>query len=487
MNHQKASTSFRIGASVGIIILMLGIAVSLSVSITATISDQMKVVTNFNMPLEKIEIQMIDIQKNQESALDDAVKFLHANDTQGLQLSENKFHAYDSLMTNQIIQARGIANTGLNILPQEYVNLLANSVLEKIDSIEKSKTEYKQIADNAFSLSGKTDNAKLDGFVNDLKNKEVILDSRQNNLLSDTESSYKDIEASVDENKQKFLTLEIIIVISVGIISLASGHFVNQINKDLRQEVIKKTRSLQKANEKLRKLNILKDEFISAASHELKSPLNPIYGFAELAKCGDIDKEDALAGIVKQAHQIEEVANRMLDLGRIDNNRLNLSIERFNLTKLVFDISEAARTNLNEDVSIEVHSPDDIEIEADRTRIGQVIRNILNNSIKFTPKGHILVTLSLNGNNVRVGVSDTGIGIHPDILPVLFDKFVTKSHRKENIDGNGLGLYICKGIITTHNGEIHAYNNPEGGATVFFSIPLTHSTNNKTVQGSLLN
>ncbi|MDE1763468.1 MAG: HAMP domain-containing histidine kinase [Thaumarchaeota archaeon] len=487
MNHQKTSTGFRIGASVGIIILMLGIAISLSISITATISDQMKVVANYNIPLEKITIQMRDTQKNQESVLDNAVRFLHTGDTQGLQLSENEFFAYDSLMTSQIIQTREIANTGLNILPQEYVSPSASSVLAKMENIEKSSTEYEQAVNNVFSLSDKTDNVKLDAFTNDLKNKEEALDAKQNNLLADMESSYQNIEISMDENKQKFLTLEIMIIISIGIISLASGYFVNQINKDLTREVIKKTKSLQKTNEKLRKLNVLKDEFISEASHELKSPLNPIYGFVELAKCGDIDKEEALAGIVKQAHQIEEVANKMLDLGKIDNNRLHLSIERFNLAKLVSDISEATRTNLDENVSIEMDSPVDLEVEADRIRIGQVIRNILNNSVKFTPRGGIFITLSLNGANAQVRISDTGIGIHPDVLPKMFDKFVTKSHRKENLDGNGLGLYMCKGIIIAHSGEINAYNNPKGGATVFFSIPLTHGMNNKTIQRSLLN
>ena len=488
MKYQKASNSFRIGASVGIIILMLGIAISLSISTTYTFSNQMRIVTDFNTPLQKTIIQMNDIQKNQESSFNNAIRSLQIKDMLGFQSSENEFQNYDNLMNSQIMQAKNIIKIGMDALPQEYVGSQLNLTLTKMTNIEELNTEYEQSANNIFQSAGKIDNAKLDTLETNLKIKGEALYAKQNDLLTYTESSYQNIETAVDENKQKSLTLEIIIIIAAGIISLASGYFVNQINRDLVDEVIKKTKSLQKANEKLRKLNIQKDEFISEASHELKSPLNPIYGFVELAKCGDIDKEEALAGIVKQARQIEEVANKMLDLGKIDNNKLQISIERFDLSTLIFDISKVAQLTVNENVSIKTELPTSIEVEADKVRIGQVIRNILNNAIKFTHSGSILITSSLSDDSmVQVRVSDTGIGIHPEILPKLFNKFATKSHRRENLDGNGLGLYICKGIIDAHDGDIQAYNNPDGGATILFSIPMSHHKNNTKFQKSLFN
>lgn len=488
MKYQKASNGFRIGASVGIIILMLGIAIALSISTTYTFSNQMRIVTDFNTPLEKTIIQMSDIQKNQESVFNNAIRSLQIKDTQGFQSSESEFQNYNNLMNNQIMQAENIVKIGIDALPQEYVGSQFNLTLTKMTEIEELNTEYERLASNIFQSADKIDSTKLDILAADLKIKGESLYAKQNELLGDLESSYQNIETAVDENKQKSLTLEIIMIIAAGVISLISGYFVNQINRDLTDEVIKKTKSLQKVNEKLKKLNRLKDEFISEASHELKSPLNPIYGFVELAKCGDIDKEEALSGIVKQARQIEEVANKMLDLGKIDNSKLQISIEKFNLNTLISDISEAARLSVNENVSIKTELPENIEIEADKVRIGQVIRNILNNAIKFTHDGNIIITSSLNDNNmVEVRISDTGIGIHPEIFHKIFNKFATKSHKRENLDGNGLGLYICKGIIDAHDGNIQAYNNPHGGATILFSIPVTHHKNNEEFQRSLFN
>lgn len=487
MKYQKASTGFRIGASVGIIILMLGLVIALSISTTNTISNQMRIVTDFNIPLEKTIIQMNYIQKTQENILNNAIKSLQVKDMQRYQSSENDFQMYNSLMNSQIMQAKNIIKIGTDTLPQEYIISQSSLILPKITEIENLNAEYERLANSIFQPMNSMDAVKIDTLSNDLKIMGDSLDAKQNDLLNNIEISYQNVETAVDENKQKSLTLETIIIIATGIISLVSGHFVNQINKDLLHEVIKKTKSLQKANEKLRKLNTLKDEFISEASHELKSPLNPIYGFVELAKCGDIDKEEALSGIVKQAHQIEDVANKMLDLGKIDNNRLQISPEKFNLSALISDITKTAQLYLDKNISLETELTKDIEVEADKVRIGQVIRNILNNSIKFTYRGHIYITSTLNNDNtVEVRVSDTGLGIHPEVLPKIFSKFVTMSHKRENLEGNGLGLYLCKGIIDAHHGKIQAYNNPNGGATILFSIPTTQHANNERLR-SLLN
>ncbi|MDE1830177.1 MAG: HAMP domain-containing histidine kinase [Thaumarchaeota archaeon] len=488
MIYQKASTGFRIGASVGIIILMLGIAVAISASANAVITDQTKIITNFDEPLEKTFVQVNDIQKNKENILDDAIKFLQAKDMSGFQLTKDEFGISEGLMINELTQSSDLINMGANTLPLEYLDPNPNLTLTKIDGIERLNAAYDQSAHDLFALSDVSDKSKLNKRVNDLKDKETSLDEKQTVLLADIESSYQNIGTSIDQNKQRFLMLEIIIIASVGVISLASGHFVNQINKDLVHEVFTRTKSLQKANEKLQKLNILKDEFINEASHELKSTLNPIYGFVELAKCGDMDKEEALAGIAKQARQIEEVANKMLDLGKIDNNRLQLFIEKFDLNNLISEIVDVAKINLKEDVSIVRDLSESLEVEGDRVRIGQVIRNILNNAIKFTRKGRILVCTSNDGTNAEIEITDTGIGIHPDILPRLFNKFVTKSHKRENLEGSGLGLYICKGIIDAHMGKIHAHNNHDHhGATISFSIPLTHQANNHEIHETLIN
>lgn len=487
MRYQKASTGFRIGASVGIIILMLGIAMALSIVTTYTISNQMNIVADFNMPLEKTIIQMNAIQKAQEDVLDNALSSLQVKDMAGFQSSENEFQMYNNLMNSQIAQAKNIIKIGTDTLPQEYSSLQFGTIQTRITEIENLNIEYEQLANNFFQPFDKENDARIGSLSSDLKSRESTLISSENELLNNVDLSYQNVENAVDENKQKSLTLEIVIIAAAGIISLVLGYFVNQINKDLTQEVIKKTKSLQNANEKLRKLNMLKDEFISEASHELRSPLNPIYGFVELAKSGDMDKEEALSGIAKQAHQIEDVANKMLDLGKIDNNRLHLSFQGFNLNELITDIAKTEQLHLNKNIVLKMELGKDIIVEADKIRIGQVIRNILHNAIKFTHDGYICVATTLNDDKtVEVRVRDTGLGIHPLMIPRLFSKFATMSHKRENMEGNGLGLYICKGIIDAHHGKIQAYNNQDCGATLLFSIPIAPCVDEDRLQ-TLLN
>ena len=306
-------------------------------------------------------------------------------------------------------------------------------------------------------------------------------------LNGDIQNLTDTLETNADESKQKSVTLQAIIIISAGIISLVLGYFLNLINKDLVQEVIRKTKSLQKANRKLERINVLKDDFINIASHELKSPLHPIYGFVELAQNGDIGTEEALAGISKQARQLEEVANRILDIGRIDNGILQLSYEKFSLSDLLIEIVSSYRSN--EKIKILTNIENRIEVEADRIRLGQVIRNLINNALKFTESGIIQVSIqhNLEKNMAEVTVSDSGSGIHPEILPNLFNKFATRGPKTESWKGNGLGLYLCRGIINAHGGRIFAYNNKESGATIKFIVPIMKHLNARELHQKIMN
>lgn len=475
MNYGNSSTGFRIAASVGIIILMLGVAIAISISANSTMNDQIDIMTNFNIPLEKTIIRMDDLQKEQGLVMSNYLRLSNFGDSASLQASESEFYSNSNLITNEITRAKDIVTMGYANLPQSYINPPPDAILSKLSKIESLNSEYSQLAAAVFSAPQRTGVKELALFSDSLDTRQKMLQTEQESLLNEMNLANQNINVTVDENKQKFLTLEIVIITAVGIISLTSSHFVNQINKDLVQEVIKKTRSLQKANDKLRKMSLLKDEFISEASHELKSPLSPIYGFAELAKCGDIGKEEALSGIVKQARQIEEVANKILDVAKIENNMLHLHTEEYNLTDSVTEISEYSRSHLSKGVSLELELEANVIVEADRIRVAQVIRNLLNNAIKFTSSGKITIRLRSVDGLAEVSVSDSGAGIHPDILPDLFGKFVTKSHGKENLGGSGLGLYISKRIVEAHNGTILGFNNPDHGATVIFSIPMIHA------------
>jgi PAS domain S-box-containing protein len=242
----------------------------------------------------------------------------------------------------------------------------------------------------------------------------------------------------------------------------------------------------EKDKEELKRKERLKNEFVAIASHELRTPIQPILGFALLAKRGSISQETAWEGVLSEARRLQQLANDILDVSRIESDNLKYEFSRVKINELVRHAVESLTGELNKDISVQVDQPEsdtDLLIDADRSRITQVITNLVGNAIKFTSKGTIKVESKayFDKNRLEIRISDTGGGIPTDILPRLFEKFVTKDHGEGNKKGSGLGLYISKAIVTAHNGELTATNNPEGGATFLISLPI-----NRQVQQSVL-
>jgi signal transduction histidine kinase len=166
-----------------------------------------------------------------------------------------------------------------------------------------------------------------------------------------------------------------------------------------------------------------------------------------------------------------------LDFSRIESDNLKYEFSRVKINELVRHAVDSLTGELNKDISVSVDYSDsdaDLLIDADRSRITQVITNLVGNAIKFTSRGSIKVESRtyVDRNRLEIKISDTGGGIPIDILPRLFEKFVTKDHGEGNKKGSGLGLYISRAIVTAHNGELTATNNPEGGATFLISLPI---------------
>ena len=463
MDNHKTSTSLRIGISVGMIIMMLGLAIFLNIFTTYTITNQMKALSDLNIPIMQEISSIYAIQQMQYQSFDNIIAYQKIDNSENYKFSQNQFESYNNQFDFQIKKINELINRYPNYGLDDDTNKDLTPIITNLNEIESIHSQYVQGATQIFDSHDKNNVKNSDPMQTALETKQNQFNLKISILDSDIQNLTDVLGTKADESKQKSVTLQAVIIISAGIISLALGYFLNLINKDLIQEVIRKTRSLQKANRKLERISILKDDFINIASHELKSPLHPIYGFVELAQNGDIGTDEALAGISKQARQLEEVANRILDIGRIDNGILQLSYEKFNLSDLLLEITSSYRSN--EKIKIETNVEKGIEVEADRIRIGQVIRNLINNALKFTEAGIIQVTTQydLEKNLVEVIVSDSGSGIHPDILPNLFNKFATRGPKTESWKGNGLGLYLCRGIINAHGGRIFAYNNKKLG------------------------
>jgi signal transduction histidine kinase len=254
----------------------------------------------------------------------------------------------------------------------------------------------------------------------------------------------------------------------------------------LQHEVTKRTSDLNESNYKLMKANEslkIKDEaqnqFINVAAHELRTPIQPILNAIYLMQSSDLSasKKNQYIDIIKRnTEKLGRLAEDILDVTRIESNTLRLMVERLNLYDLIQNIVEEYKRNIHfiyKELVVNYESPSKtIFVKGDRLRLNQVLLNLLDNAGKFTKKGSITVTTAVISNKVQVTVKDTGVGIHPEIFPKLFSKFVTRSDR-----GTGLGLFISKSIIEAHGGKIWAENysqkeQKEVGAASNFTLPL---------------
>jgi signal transduction histidine kinase len=241
------------------------------------------------------------------------------------------------------------------------------------------------------------------------------------------------------------------------------------------EELIDLSHSFNSMTEKLKANDRMQREFLGIASHELRSPIQPILSYADLAIKGDVPCEQAIERIFTHALRLQNLANDILDVARIEAGQLSCLVRRVSVNRVIKDAVDSIRDNLTKDVDLEVQLLEhDVEIELDQDRIAQVLTNVLRNAAKFTKKGKIKIEASRPSENnlIEIRISDTGGGIPEEILPRLFEKFATKDVRGSAKQGIGLGLYISKAIMNAHNGKISAYNNAEGGATFVISLPI---------------
>jgi signal transduction histidine kinase len=221
----------------------------------------------------------------------------------------------------------------------------------------------------------------------------------------------------------------------------------------------------------------MQKEFISIASHELKTPTQAILGYSELLQQHPENDQDIREGIQRNALRLQNLTNNILDVSKIDSNTLKLKKERFDIIEKIAEVVHDMKSIGGIDINLLESNKNPIMIKADKIRIYQVISNLLTNAVNFTKNGHndnTLITVYVEvkkskSNEVVISVKDNGTGIDPDIQDKLFSKFASKSEI-----GMGLGLFISKGIVKAHGGKIWAQNNEDrNGATFAFSLPLS--------------
>jgi PAS domain S-box-containing protein len=234
----------------------------------------------------------------------------------------------------------------------------------------------------------------------------------------------------------------------------------------------------------LRELDRLKSAFLANMSHELRTPLNSILGFSDVI-LEEIDgpltepMHNDLQLIQKNGQHLLHLINDVLDMAKIEAGRINLSPERFMIHEILDDVLSITSTLASEKnlpLFVESDSDNDVEIFADRTRLRQVMINLINNSIKFTDKGRIAIRAARKGvENILISVMDTGVGIPPDQLEAIFQEFAqidTSSTRKAG--GTGLGLPISRRLIELHGGRLWAESSgvPGEGSVFYVELPI---------------
>lgn len=243
----------------------------------------------------------------------------------------------------------------------------------------------------------------------------------------------------------------------------------------INEELSAKNVELSDANEKLQKLDKIKTDFILIAAHELRTPIQPIMGSVKLAEKGLISNEQAWKTIVNEAKRLSIVATYILDVGKIESGNISYDMKPLSVSQLIERISSSSTKFASQDgvMSIKMDLDEDVEIVGDKDRLLQAFANIIDNAAKFAKNGTITIQTvnDFDEGFVEVRITDDGPGIPQEILPVLFNKFVTKT--KENERGTGLGLFITKAIVEAHGGKIKAKNNDGSkGATFAVSFPL---------------
>jgi signal transduction histidine kinase len=261
---------------------------------------------------------------------------------------------------------------------------------------------------------------------------------------------------------------------------------IRRLDQDLERRVLERTAELGEANSRLAKQNEelirasrMKSEFLARMSHEFRTPLNAIIGFADLlAEQGEGPLAAAYADYVRHvgegAHHLLALANDILDLSRIEAGRIELRHEEFAASDAISEVLSVTRS-LAEAKNIDVRSdaPPTLFVYGDRTRFTQILYNLLSNALKFTPAaGSVEVSAKPNYGEIRFCVTDTGIGIPGEQQAAIFEDFTQVappgSGEKE---GAGLGLAITKRLVELHGGRIWVESIPGEGSRFSFIMP----------------
>jgi len=250
---------------------------------------------------------------------------------------------------------------------------------------------------------------------------------------------------------------------------------------ELEHKVQARTEELAQANEALKEADRRKDEFLATLAHELRNPLAPIRNALEIMRVADANPEamDRARDIVeRQVGQMVRLINDLLDVSRITRGKLVLTTAQLGIAEVVDAAVEISRPLLEDArLTFRYTVPDStVFVTGDRLRLAQVFANLLNNAAKYTESGgSVTLTADRDGKYAVVRVRDTGVGIPPDVLPLVFDLFTQVDRNLNRSQGGlGIGLALVKQIVTLHDGQVSVHSEGVGkGSEFVVRLPIT--------------
>ncbi len=266
----------------------------------------------------------------------------------------------------------------------------------------------------------------------------------------------------------------LVLILSFGVLLIKSVR--NEVEQ--REKLEQLNKELEEAKLKLEDLSRFKTQLLSLASHQIKSPLAAIKGFISImlqGLYGPIEPKirDTLEKMKHSSDELIDLINSVLDLRKVEEGKMEYSFEKISLTAMVKGVVEEIQPlATGKGLKLESVLPDnEIFVQADKTKLKQVVQNLIDNSIKYTLEGFVRASLKeedgSGGKEVIFSVTDSGLGLSETLLPHLFAEFVRDDRVKKEIRGTGFGLYIAKNIIEAHGGKIWAESPGEGKGSTF--------------------
>jgi len=256
---------------------------------------------------------------------------------------------------------------------------------------------------------------------------------------------------------------------------------IELLNADLERRVASRTKDLLSANQKLLEMDQIKSMFIASMSHELRTPLNSIIGFTGImlqGMSGEITDEQAKQlGIVKKsASHLLTLINDVIDVSKIESGVVSITNHNFDLIELIKDVVQIlSKACLDKQLTIRSNLPESFSCFSDKRRIKQILINLLDNAIKFSNEGEIIISLTQRESFFTVTFSDTGIGISDDDANKLFLPFSKLNPTQANNPrgkGTGLGLYLSQRLANKLGGQITMTSEPNKGSNFSLTLPI---------------